>query len=229
MRPWTGWMLGCTLACVPAASAAQGLGVAPSIHPRAAATVDSLLDAGTAALLAQAEALTAPGRDVSGPAMDRPCGGGAQSGELAFAGSERPLGIVSRAVWEIRASRIIRQMPEPQSICFPPGRDQPTRVFANVIRFNSRLLATERMAGRRYLLQAYRSRDEADRTDLGYARAATVCASSSDAAQYRLAASGRSPVSSDVLDARWVHYQRQAAAPPAAAPGRPRCRRVETP
>lgn len=221
MRPWRGWVMGCTLLCAPAAASGQGLAVAPALEGRPAATVDSLMAAGTEMLLGQADALTAPGRHVAGRAEERPCWAGPQSGELAFAGGDRPLGIVSRAVWEIRADRIVRQMQAPQSICFPPRRAQPTRTFVNVIRFNSRLLSTPRMANRRYVLRSYLARDESPRADLGYARAVSVCMGSSEALQYRLAANRASPVSGDLLDARWVHYRPGTA--PRGSTERPRC------
>ena len=227
MRAWTVGMMGCALLCAPAARA-QRPAIAPAPATPAAATVDSLMAAGTEMLLAQAGALTAPDRAVRGDALERPCWGGSQSGELAFAGSDRPLGIVSRAVWEIRADRIVRQMQAPQSICFPPGRAEPTRVLRNVIRFNSRLLSTDRMAGRRFVLRSYLARDESGLAGLGYARAVSVCTGSSDPLQYRLAANRLTPISSDVLDARWVHYEQSRAAP-AVSQGRPRCRGVEMP
>jgi hypothetical protein len=228
MRAWTGWALGCAMACAPAASVAQGVAVAPALEPRAAATVDSLLRAGTGMLLTQVEALTAPGRDASGDAMERPCWGGEQSGELTFAGSDRPLGIAARAIWEIRANHFIRSTETPHSICFPRGMSQPTRAFGNVIRFNSRLLSTRRMRGQVYLLHAFRSREEERQAGLGYERVVSVCTATSDGPQHRLFANGRSPVSSDVMNERRVHYRLQTGAP-AASGERARCRRVEIP
>lgn len=225
MRTSTAWMMGCALLCAPATAPAQRLAVAPALELRAPATVDSLLAAGTEMLLAQAGALTEPGRGVAGGAEERPCWAGPQSGELAFAGSDRPLGLVSRAVWQIRANHVVREMQAPQPICFPPGRAEPTRVFANVIRFNSRLLSTRRMANRRYLLQGFLARDESGRSGLGYQRAVSVCMGSSEPLQYRLAANRLSPVSTDILDARWVHYR--LGRPPQGGTQRPRCPPVD--
>ncbi|HEX2079585.1 MAG TPA: hypothetical protein VHG08_17800 [Longimicrobium sp.] len=194
----------------PAALRAQGAGGRPALllpDPAAAATsVDDILRQGTAALVEQLEAATAPGLESSDAApMERPCSEQATSPELRLA-MRRRTALLDRLVWNREAHRIRRDLETPLPVCFPPGQERPNRDFQRVVNFNTGLLSTDRMRGGRYILSGYASRGEGQGR-LGFLRADWVCRQSGSNLQRRLMVDPRPNESDDPQLARWVRYE----------------------
>lgn len=204
-------VLAALLAAAPAALRAQQLRVSPTLASLSAAggtaSLDALLDEGTAALVEQVRVLTEPGQTADAvPAADLPCGE-QPIDRVTQVASERPIGLLSRAAWEVWAWRTLRRLHQPLPVCFPAGRVRPDRMFENVIRFNSDWMSSEHGRGGRYRLLGFAAVRED--SALARQRASWVVGVSDPWVRPRLtpASGGRSQ---EIGVARWVRYEPRA-------------------